>query len=232
MAASSLETLLQHPALWRGDDLARVAQPSLATGFAALDRALPGGGWPVGALTELLHEREGVGELRLLAPALARLTREGRWVAWVTPPHLPYAPALAAAGIQLSRLLVIGKTTLRDNLWAAEQALRAGSMGAVLFWPSDIDSRAARRLQLAAEAGGAAGFLYRPLRAAEQASPAALRIVLEAQGDELSLRLLKRRGAPATAAIRLRLAKSLVFPGREGRRPAASSFSPGQAWHA
>ncbi len=198
-----IASLLQHPAIWRGGDLARVAVPSVATGYAELDRELPGGGWPAGALTELLHEREGIGELRLVAPALAGLTQAGRWIAWVAPPHLPYAPALAAAGIRLSRLLIIGKTTPRDSLWAAEQALAAGSIGAVLFWPEDIDPRALRRLQLAAEAGGSVGLLYRPLRAAEQASPAALRLALAPQQDSLAIRILKRRGTAAAQPIRL-----------------------------
>lgn len=210
MVNPALNTLLQHTAIWRGDDLARVAVPSVATGYEALDRELPGGGWPVGALTELLHEREGIGELRLVAPALAKLSAAGRWVAWVAPPHLPYAPALAAAGIQLSRLLVIGKIPPRDSLWAAEQALRAGSIGAVLFWPNDLDPRSLRRLQLAAEAGGSVGLLYRPLRAAAQASPAALRVALEPHvGDPqsaLSIRILKRRGSAASAPLRLRCA--------------------------
>ncbi|MEJ5212054.1 MAG: translesion DNA synthesis-associated protein ImuA [Burkholderiales bacterium] len=227
MAASSLDTLLQHPALWRGDQLAQVAQPSLASGFEALDRELPGGGWPVGALTELLHEREGIGELRLLLPALARLTGAGRWVAWVAPPHLPYAPALAAAGIDLARLLVIGAVSPRDDLWAAEQALRAGSMGAVLFWPGELDARAARRLQLAAEAGGAAGFLYRPLAAATEPSPAALRIALEPPS---ALRILKRRGRAASASIHLGLATPASPAARQGgwARPGASCRVSGQ----
>jgi len=216
MVSSPLDTLLQHPAIWRGDDLAQVAVPGVATGFEALDHELPGGGWPAGALTELLHDREGIGELRLVAPALARLSEAGRWVAWVAPPYLPYAPALAAAGIRLSRLLVIGKTTPRDSLWAAEQALRAGSIGAVLFWPSDIDPRALRRLQLAAEAGGSVGLLYRPLRAADEASPAALRLALEPRGTELSIRILKRRGSAASTPLRLRVFPSSPLMG-EGR---------------
>jgi hypothetical protein len=206
MVSSALHTLLQHPAIWRGGDLAQVAVPSVATGYGELDRELPGGGWPAGALTELLHDREGIGELRLVAPALARLTQAGRWIAWVAPPHLPYAPALAAARIQLSRLLIIGKTTPRDSLWAAEQALRAGSIGAVLFWPNDIGPRALRRLQLAAEAGGSVGLLYRPLRAAEQASPAALRVALTPRQDSLAIRILKRRGTAANTPLRLRCA--------------------------
>jgi protein ImuA len=56
----------------------RTQQAVLASGHAALDAQLPGGGWPVGALTELLLPHPGVGELRLLAPALAALQRQQR----------------------------------------------------------------------------------------------------------------------------------------------------------
>lgn len=199
----SLQTLLEHPALWRGTSLAQVAAPSVATGYAALDRELPGGGWPVGSLTELLHDAPGIGELRLVAPALARLSNAGRWVAWVAPPHLPYAPALAAAGVTLARLLVVDQISPRDSLWAAEQALRSGACGAVLFWPNALDQRALRRLQLAAEAGGALGLIYRPLRTAEQASPAALRMTLTPSSGALSVRILKRRGGAASQSLRL-----------------------------
>jgi len=47
----SLEAVLNHPAIWRGNDCARVAIPGISTGFPELDAALPGGGWPAAALT-------------------------------------------------------------------------------------------------------------------------------------------------------------------------------------
>ena len=97
-APASLAALLSHPAIWRGGECA--PEPAaLATGFAALDAVLPGRGWPGAALTEIAIAREGIGELSLMLPALARLTRERRDIVWVAPPHLPYAPALVAAGI-------------------------------------------------------------------------------------------------------------------------------------
>src|SRR5438270_2634675 len=100
----ALAAVLAHPAIWRGNDCA--PEPAaLASGFAALDAALPGGGWPQGALTEVLLAREGIGEVRLTLPALARVQAQGRRVVWVAPPHRPYAPALAAAGLDLSRLI-------------------------------------------------------------------------------------------------------------------------------
>jgi hypothetical protein len=171
------------------------------TGFPALDAELPGGGWPTGCLTECLPAHEGIGELRLLGPALAALSRAGRRLAWIAPPHLPYAPALHAAGIALERLLIVRTTAgeaslaVRDALWAAEQALASAACGAVLVWPGMVKYAELRRLQLAAEKTRALAVLFRAPRAAREASPAALRLALHTASGGLAVRILKRRGA-------------------------------------
>lgn len=172
-----LDALLLRSRLWRGDTRADVALPSEPTGHAALDALLPGGGWPRAALTELLVARPGIGELSLLVPALARLSRGDAWIALVAPPWLPYAPALASAGIDLSRLLVIRVHDGADRLWAMEQALASGACSAVLGWPTFVRERALRRLQLAAENGKALGF-YFSAGEATSSSLAALRLQL------------------------------------------------------
>src|SRR3979490_1256844 len=101
MQMSHLETLLQRHPIWRGQALSSVS-PTVSTGYAELDRQLPGSGWPTAALTEVLGLQEGIGELQLVLPALARLSTAGKRVVWLAPPHLPYAPALAAAGGDLA----------------------------------------------------------------------------------------------------------------------------------
>ena len=126
------EILQQHP-VWRGGRLAQ-AIAALPTGFTGLDAELPGAGWPRQALTELLVDQTGIGELELILPALATLTSAGRRTVWVAPPHVPYAPALAAAGVDLVNLLVVRAPERRDALWAAEQALRSGSCHALVAW--------------------------------------------------------------------------------------------------
>ncbi len=123
------------PDIWRGGGFARAGAPAIPSGFPALDAELPGGGWPSGALVEILPAHEGIGELRLLGPALAALTERGLRLAWIAPPHLPYAPALAAAGIDTGKLLIVRAPSARQSLWAAEQALASNSCGAVLVWP-------------------------------------------------------------------------------------------------
>lgn len=209
----ALQNLLHDHRLWRGNrSLGPV--PAIATGFEALDAELPGRGWPVGALTELMASRRGIGELQLLMPSLAALTCSGKRVLWLAPPHLPYAPALAAAGVDLANLAVVRAPGRRDALWAAEQALRAGSCHALLAWFRHARYEELRRLAVAAEAGGAFAALFRPPDAERESSPAALRIALAPAGSELELRILKRRGPASALPLRLRLQRPFNALGR------------------
>jgi hypothetical protein len=197
----SLDDLLRHPALWRARERDGASVPAgLPTGYAELDRCLPGGGWPSRGLIELLTDRTGIGELSLLMPALARRcgTESGDdgWLAWISPPHQPYAPALAASGIDVGRVLVVRASPAE---WAMEQALRSGACSAVLGWAGCRDRQSLRRLQLAAEQSGCFAVLFRRLSAAREPSPAVLRIALEGGCDGLGLRILKSRGGHATS---------------------------------
>src|SRR5260221_12562869 len=103
----SFAALLDRPDIWRGQDLSRAGAPTVPSGFPGLDAELPGGGWPAGALTEILPAHQGIGELRLLGPALAGLSQRGMRLGWIAPPPLPFAPALAPAGIQLPNLCIL-----------------------------------------------------------------------------------------------------------------------------
>jgi hypothetical protein len=198
-----LAELLAHPSVWRGRS--RAAVETLSTGFAALDAGLPGGGWPRHGLVEVLTPRPGVGELYLLLPALAALSRAtpARWCAWVSPPHEPFAPGLEAQGVRLERMLIVRPFTkegdgVNMNMWALEQALRSGACGVALAWLPRASPRAIRRLQLAAEQGRTLGVLYRSQQFAHLASPAMLRVVLDPVKESgrygARVTLLKSRG--------------------------------------
>lgn len=272
--------LALHPAVWRASQLGGGAQATSPSGFAALDAELPGGGWPHGVLTELLLPQPGIGELRLLAPALAALSpplqaappaappaapaqRPGRparqpapadtarCVMLFDPPASLSAWALAQCGLDSRHWLVVrsrpggqgrqgsgapaaaplawqpdtapgvprGSSRLApllpgaDVLWALEQALKSGQVGAVLAWlPVNLRADALRRLQLAAQAQAGPVFLFRDALARGRPSPAPLRLLLQPAGaDNLTLRLLKRRGPQATQPLRLALPP--VLPG-------------------
>ncbi|MDY6941707.1 MAG: translesion DNA synthesis-associated protein ImuA [Pseudomonadota bacterium] len=207
MKHPELEQLLTHPQLWRAQQAPSSA--AVISGFPDLDAALPGGGWPQGALTEILVAREGLGELSLLMPALAQLSHSGRWLAWVSPPYIPYAPALAAAQVDISRILLVRPRAVQEALWALAQTMAAGTCGAVLAWPSQCTFQDLRRLQLAAEQGNCMAILFRPPETARESSPAALRVLVRREPAGLELHLLKRRGGSQTR-VRLNAPKDSV----------------------
>ena len=175
-----------------------------ASGWSELDAVLPGGGWQAGRVVELMPAITGIGELRLLLPALARITSAGRHITLIAPPYIPFAPALSQQGVRLERVLVIQAQRAEDILWAAEQSLRCRSFGAVIAWPATIRDREVRRLQLAAEAGGSTGFLYRSVEAAREASPAALRLKLRrAENSALQIDVIKCRGGRSGMSVKV-----------------------------
>jgi hypothetical protein len=189
----------------RGGRLADVktSAAGLSSGHEALDALLPGGGWPLGTLTELLIDAIGIGELGLLLPALRALASGGRYLVWIAPPYVPYAPALVQQQVPLSQVLWIRTERPREALWATEQALRCPAVGAVLGWSTHIVDRSLRRLQLAAESGHTLGILHRPTAAAREFSPAALRLQLQVQADGLTIEVKKSRGG--RSGVRLQL---------------------------
>lgn len=200
-----------HPTLWFGHQLARHADAAIATGFATLDAQLPGAGWPRRALTELLLAHPGVGEIRLVAPSLVATQRAGRLVMLFDPPAALSASALAQLGFAVEDLLIIDTrsrgTCGTDSLWALEQALKSGHVGAVLAWlPPRLRAERLRRLQLAAHAHDGPAFVLCEMSAAQRPTAAPLRLALRASGaDALAVRVLKRRGPLLEAPLQLAL---------------------------
>ncbi|MFM9916250.1 MAG: translesion DNA synthesis-associated protein ImuA [Rhizobacter sp.] len=197
--------------LWRGDQMERSVDPAVPSGFALLDAQLPGGGWPRRVLTELLLPHPGVGEIRLLSPCLTATQRQGRLLMLFDPPVSLSAQALTLLGFDVAQLLVVN-TRARvipgsDSLWAFEQALKSGHVGALVAWlPPRLRADRLRRLQLAAQAHDGPAFVFRELVAQERPTAAPLRLALRAGGaDRLRVHVLKRRGPPLEAPLMLTL---------------------------
>ena len=227
---STIAQLVQLPGVWRGGELEHATHPVAATGFAQLDAELPGGGWPVGTLTEVLHDGMGIGEVSFLAGALARATQGDRLAAWINPPYLPYAPAIAQSEVALDRCLVVRPATREDALWAAEQALKSGACGAAMLWMEPQRARGEeyawmRRLQLAAQAGGAMAVLYRSTAAERLSTPAHLRVVLAREQGALAIRIPKRRGPPLARTLRLTWQRPATCFGSPSNSPPSRSSS-------
>ena len=198
-AVVALETLFAAQTLWHAGRSAKPSVDGEPTGHAALDALLPQKGWPRRALTELLLPADGVGELELVLPVLARMTQAGQPVVLIAPPYIPYAPAWLAAGVALSQLEIV-EASPRDALWAFEQCLRSGACAAVLGWPASADAQALRRLQVAADSGDCLGFALRDAKHAGNPSPAALRLeARQRDAGGIDWQVRKCRGGPAPA---------------------------------
>lgn len=202
------------PGVWQGNDWAAAGlQRTRPTGHAALDAQLPGGGWPLGAMAEVLQPPQAVREWPLVLPGLAQAIAEGAAgrVVLVAPPHEPFAPALQAGGLPAQRLcrVLAGAHQATEAAWASEQALRCRDVLAVVAWlPAGLPMATLRRLQWAAAAQGRILWLWREASAAVQgtATPAPLRLRVEmapgeggeggerGEGACLRIQLLKRRG--------------------------------------
>jgi protein ImuA len=197
-----------HPSLWLASQLAHASTRCIDTGHPVLSAQLPGGGWPSGTLIDLMLQQPGIGELRLLRPALLHAAR--RRIVLLQPPHPPQALALAALGIPPAQLIWIRASRSSDALWAAEQVLRSGSCGALLMWQNHARGETLRRLHLAAQSGDTLFFMMRPLTAAQDSSPAPLRLSLRPAAGGVNIEFVKRRGPLRDAPLFLPLTPSLL----------------------
>lgn len=213
--------------VWRAGELGSSNLSGVDTGYAALNQVLPGGGWPQGALVELLQPQAGLHEWGLLAPALAavQLAAPGKLMVLVGAPYLPFGPALGARQLAMQRLLCV-RAQGPALLWATREALQCADVASVLAWLPEARSAHLRRLQIAAHAHNKLLFVFRPLRAQYESSPAPLRLLLEGAVSEqgnLFVHVLKRRGPPLASPVLLatrptRLAALLAASRERARR--------------
>jgi protein ImuA len=202
--------------IWRGDSAGSSPDQVVSSGIDELDKTLPGGGWPIGNLTELLLPMEGSGEIGLLSRTLAQVTQADRHVLLVSPPHTPYMPAWENLGMDSRRIVIVKAYTPAERLWAIEQGVKSAAFGAILGWFSGMSHQATRKLQILARAVATLVFLFRPASARLEPSAAPLRILLDpvrgkrGLSHTLCLHLLKRRGMPAELPLYLTL--PLVLP--------------------
>ena len=189
------------------------------SGHPGLDAELPGGGWPAGQLSEVLQAQAGLHEWRLLLPAVRAASASGV-VGLIGCPHWPNMAALAGQGIGLSRMLLVDAAKPAERLWAAEQALRCRDLAALMVWLPQARPEQLRRLQFSGQAAHQPrpplAFVFRPLAAQQDSSPAplrlALRLALRQSASEagalpsLEVDIFKRRGPLMAAPLRIHTA--------------------------
>lgn len=198
----------------------------MASGYPPLDRELPNGGWPASMLIELLLANPDAGELRLLAPALKRIVQAGKKLALLAPSHISFAATLRELGIDAHSVLLIEADNPTDRLPSVELAMKNADFGALLCWLPEARDDHLRRLQLAAADTNGLAFVFRPLPAQNQPSPAPLRIVCQPMpAGRMSVDIIKRRGPVHVAPIVLSLTSEMMsrpLPTRTLARPAVN----------
>jgi protein ImuA len=201
-APVSLEAVFGRRDTWRGREMlsalpaansAEHRSTTLPTGFGPLDAQLSEGGWPLDSTVEVLSDAGGMGAMGLFLPSMERLSSQQRWQAFIAPPHIPYAPLLAARGIDIRQVLLVHPKSREEILWCTEQALRSTTCSAVFSWLGAFEYRYAelRRLQLAAAGSRALAVLFRSRQAACEHAPASLRLDMHAYRE---VHILKQRG--------------------------------------
>lgn len=200
----------------------------LPTGFPTLDARLNGGGWPLDGIVEVLSDAGGLGAMGLFLPAMEKLSRQGRWQAFIAPPHIPYAPLLAARGIDTGQILLVHPKSREEILWSTEQALRSTTCSAVFSWLGAGDYRYAelRRLQLAAAGSNALAALFRSRQAAQSHAPASLRLEMRAYRE---VHILKQRGGSQDLDIYLPPEDDVPHQPQLWELPADPTLSPSRA---
>ncbi len=233
-----LEQVIQRRDTWRGrqDQVAARLQPAngdihcrdtLPSGYSTLDAVLRQGGWPLGGAIELLSDGGGLGAMGLFLPAMERLSGQRRWQVFIAPPYTPYAPLLAARGIDTEQVLLVHPKNREDLLWATEQALRSTTSSAVFSWLGAQDYRYGelRKLQLAASDGDSLAVLFRPNRVSAQHTPACLRLQMR---EYRTVHILKQRGGNQSVDVTLSPDEDVPQQPQLWELPAEASCPHGQ----
>jgi len=208
MALDTLRLSLGQPVAWE--------QPVLASGWPELDAALPDHGFPRGVIELAAPRALGGGTSIALAVVRAAQEKDARaWCAWVDPEGTLYGPAVAWAGVDLRRLLVV-RPSPKDAGRTAVKVAEAHACAVIvvdgLTEPRGPGSKRAlkpeiliRKLALAAERGGATLLLLTDSLAPREAPwPVALRLELGRAPGHLVVRVAKERRG------RVGLAKAIV----------------------
>lgn len=204
-SSPDIKQLLQNSIIWQASKKSCL-RSAISTGYAPLNRQLHYGGWPRGAISELLLPHNGIGEIRLLAPLLANLCRKPGYISWINPPYQPYAPALTHLKVQLNKVLLIRALNIQETIWAAQQAMASQACSAVLVWlPEKSLANEIRKLSLAAKKGNCWGIILRSQSLQQHPSAAVLRIAMLVKQRQHRLSIIKQPGGWAGQQVNLDL---------------------------
>lgn len=146
------------------ESLQRAHTGVISSGCPAMDAFLPHGGYSCGSLAEFVSDQGMALGLTTMALQIAKSAcADGKYIVVIDSELQLFPQALKQLGVPLDRLICLRPSNYSDFLWGLDQTLRNGSVGAVIASVERMDDRTARRIQLAAEAGGGLGILLRSL---------------------------------------------------------------------
>src|SRR5262245_719110 len=189
----------------------------LATGLPMLDEVLPGNGLPRSCVVEL-SAPHGLARATTIALSVCASAQaearcrgaagtEGAWCAWIDATGTLFAPAAAASGVDLTRLLVI-RPSLDAGVLArvAVRVAQSSAFAVMVVDTTGVPGRAAnerldrwatvvRRISLAVEKSATTVLLMTDARGSRPLPlPVAMRIELERRNKkEVSVRVGKDR---------------------------------------
>jgi protein ImuA len=161
----------------------RSTEQTFSLQLKALDQLLPKGRLNRGAVHEVLV-LPGRPTPRFFAMLMARSALKKGAIVWCDPKRQLYPPAMSCLGVDLERLILLRPKSEPEAMWAIAECVRCPGVDAVVAAPGRMSQVEARRLQLAAEQGGAVGILLRPMGKQSVQYAAATRWLVEpAPGD-------------------------------------------------
>jgi protein ImuA len=200
----ALNDLLYRPDIWRGHRAESVGEVR-DTGFANLNQALVGGGWPLKGLVEISYSQLGSGEWQLLSGTLENFSDHPGYLVLVNPPAMLCASALAQMGVPLDQVLIIRSASRNDLLAAVLESLKSGCAQMLLFWEGkySLSYTELRKVQLASTGSEALCMMMRIGQRRPAHSPAVLRLALQSAMTGLQLNIERQRGGLGDLQVEL-----------------------------
>lgn len=206
----SLQDLKNQRLVWSAGQANSSANPSasrrhIPSGHVSFDQCLEG--WPSSGLVELQLPAWGIGELRLILPALSHLAgdaaTQNKLQVWLTENVCLMPQALDSA--YASNTVVLENLGTKQSLWALETLLTSGVCSVLICWLPQLTSAQAKRLQVAAKESGTLVFCLREISQLEHSLPISLRLQLSPTDQGLMIDVLKRQNAQPVEPFELDL---------------------------
>jgi len=140
-----------------------LSDPNQSLGLGAIEHAFPGQVFPRAAVHEFisLSPESAASTSGFLSVLLQALLPQNGSCLWISTRRTIFPPALKTFGIEPDQILFVDVDTVKDALWATEEALKCNALTAVVGEFTAFTFDESRRLQLAVEQSRVTGFIHR-----------------------------------------------------------------------